>query len=652
MKKVRTFERAASFILVTALFTFCDTSTMLNETAPTSGSYTLTYHANGATSGTAPAAEKYNAQAIVTVSGNTGGLIKTDHTFTGWNTKTDGSGTTYAQGQSFTMKKANLVLYARWKNGMSFTVTYDANGATSGSVPFDSTYYEAGTTVTVRGNSGGLAKSGFIFSGWNTKADGTGTTYTQSQTFAMGSSNIVLYARWTNQPTYKVTYVSNGATSGNVPIDSTNYETGMTVTVLGNTGGLVKAGSIFAGWNTQADGNGTGYAAGATFTMGSANVTLYAKWSGFAFPATITVMKGTLLTNPDQPQRMTYVYIDSARDLYAIESTDGGATWGSPNRATYSADLFDFAAAMDGSSTTLVETVRGPSVDGAGGIAEWTSLVAGAWTGINNVYSAGGGALCRLPSVFRVNGSTILFGIGYDTGGGGAGDDTNAFSLYWNGSTMAGPYTVGLHPQTDNPSYVQQIFGSTDGTTQYLYMDNHSDWTSGDTFIVPGASYTSWLGSGSETLLIDITGNSFQPFLFQAPSGVYILVYTVNNGSSHSLFMKYGGSIPALAVATPSMLSQAGNDVKDISEGTGIYHTIYATQEPSSGAIHVVWEDKAEVGKIWRARIDPAAYTGTTYEDITDTGTLDGVSALSGTLYVSLHDSGTLAAKVVWISVP
>ncbi len=74
MEKVRTFERAVSFILITAVFTFCDTSTMLNETTPTSGRYTLTYHANGATSGTAPAAEEYDAQAIVTVSGNTGGL--------------------------------------------------------------------------------------------------------------------------------------------------------------------------------------------------------------------------------------------------------------------------------------------------------------------------------------------------------------------------------------------------------------------------------------------------------------------------------------------------------------------------------------------------------------------------------------------------
>ena len=42
---------------------------------------------------------------------------------------------------------------------------------------------------------------------------------------------------------------------------------GATVTVLGNTGSLVKTGYTFAGWNTAANGSGTAYAPAATFTM-------------------------------------------------------------------------------------------------------------------------------------------------------------------------------------------------------------------------------------------------------------------------------------------------------------------------------------------------------------------------------------------------
>ncbi len=83
----------------------------------------------------------------------------------------------------------------------------------------------------------------------------------------------------TPTPTYTATYNGNGNTGGNVPVDSTNYTQGQTITVLGNTGSLVNTGYSFAGWNTQANGSGTTYTQGQTFTMLAANVTLYAKWT-------------------------------------------------------------------------------------------------------------------------------------------------------------------------------------------------------------------------------------------------------------------------------------------------------------------------------------------------------------------------------------
>lgn len=80
--------------------------------------------------------------------------------------------------------------------------------------------------------------------------------------------------------TYTVTYNGNGSTGGNVPTDGDEYEQGDTVTVSGNTGNLAKTGYTFGGWNTAADGSGTYYAAGDTFTMGDGDVTLYAQWGG------------------------------------------------------------------------------------------------------------------------------------------------------------------------------------------------------------------------------------------------------------------------------------------------------------------------------------------------------------------------------------
>jgi hypothetical protein len=75
-----------------------------------------------------------------------------------------------------------------------------------------------------------------------------------------------------------VTYDGNGSKSGSVPSDANSYWPGNTVAVLSNTGSLAQTGYTFAGWNTKADGTGTSYAAGATFTEGSADVTLYAVW--------------------------------------------------------------------------------------------------------------------------------------------------------------------------------------------------------------------------------------------------------------------------------------------------------------------------------------------------------------------------------------
>ena len=79
---------------------------------------------------------------------------------------------------------------------------------------------------------------------------------------------------------YTVTYNANGATGGSIPVDNNTYATGAVVTVLGNTGNLVKGSDTFARWNTAADGTGTPYGslASGTITIGTTNVILYAQW--------------------------------------------------------------------------------------------------------------------------------------------------------------------------------------------------------------------------------------------------------------------------------------------------------------------------------------------------------------------------------------
>ena len=236
-------------------------------------SSTLTYDANGSTSGSVPASLSASGTYVV-IDSNTGSLRKTGFIFSGWNTQADGTGTTY-QGTDNLLLNANTTLYALWV-AANYTVTFAGNSNTGGTVPAAITGISV--SATVPDNTGNLVRAGYTFAGWNTLASGLGTTYLASSTITPTAST-TLYAKWTALPTYTITYNGNGSTGGGVPV----AQSGIYASVIldNNSGNLVKSGSFFAGWNTQADGLGTTFAAGSTYTP-SANITLYALWSNIA----------------------------------------------------------------------------------------------------------------------------------------------------------------------------------------------------------------------------------------------------------------------------------------------------------------------------------------------------------------------------------
>ena len=79
----------------------------------TLNTYAVTYNANGATSGTAPADQIKTHDVNLTLATNSGNLAKTGYTFAGWNTTADATGTDYAAGGTYTANEA-VTLYARW----------------------------------------------------------------------------------------------------------------------------------------------------------------------------------------------------------------------------------------------------------------------------------------------------------------------------------------------------------------------------------------------------------------------------------------------------------------------------------------------------------------------------------------------------------
>ena len=97
--------------------------------------------------------------------------------------------------------------------------------------------------------------------------------------------------------TYAITYDGNDSASGAPPADANSYEEGAAVTILGNTGSLVRTGYSFAGWNTAPDGSGTTYAASSTYTMGAANAMLYAEWIRYYLKSSTATGTGTTLAD-------------------------------------------------------------------------------------------------------------------------------------------------------------------------------------------------------------------------------------------------------------------------------------------------------------------------------------------------------------------
>ena len=92
----------------------------------------------------------------------------------------------------------------------------------------------------------------------------------------MTDKDTVLYAQWSkNAPAQvKVSYDANGGTG---TMESITGDVGSKIVIEQN--GFARSGYTFTGWNTQADGKGTAYKAGNSFTLTDKDTVLYAQWS-------------------------------------------------------------------------------------------------------------------------------------------------------------------------------------------------------------------------------------------------------------------------------------------------------------------------------------------------------------------------------------
>lgn len=169
--------------------------------------------------------------------------------------------------------------------GDTHKVTYVVTPGT-GSVTDDRSY-EYDALAVVKSGSDITLPAGKVFLGWTTVAGGTTVTKYPGSTVQMKDQDITLYAVYGDKAsTVQLTYKANGGNGAD--ITRTDIPNNSKVTLLG-ADTFTRPDYEFTGWNTQADGKGTSFAADASArvdNLGSGNV-LYAQWKQLTGSLTI-----------------------------------------------------------------------------------------------------------------------------------------------------------------------------------------------------------------------------------------------------------------------------------------------------------------------------------------------------------------------------
>lgn len=238
---------------------------------------TLSYNVNTPAGSNAPGTPAsrtvpYNTAASDTSGWTTGDTGKIPgYRFDGWYTAPNG-GNKYDFNTPLTN---NVTVYAHWI-GNGYTVRFTGNGATGGNTPDQAFQYNIGQNL----RRNGFTRDGYTFTGWkradNQQAYGDGQWVTNLTTQPDGI--VTMVAQWSANEAH-IRYNPNppaGKTAGGNGTPNWDGHTGDTPAIGGN--GWTIDGYTFAGWTTNADGGGTKYAPGASWTA-NGTLTLYAQWT-------------------------------------------------------------------------------------------------------------------------------------------------------------------------------------------------------------------------------------------------------------------------------------------------------------------------------------------------------------------------------------
>jgi uncharacterized repeat protein (TIGR02543 family) len=458
--------------------------------------------------------------------------------------------TTYAPGSTQTTVTTLALL----------RVFYNGTRSTGGTVPTDAISYASNGSATVLANpaSGGLTLNGYDFSGWSLNADESGQTYQPNATLQLGLTNVTLYAKW-NLTQYNVTYYSNGATSGTVPVDSSTYTMGGSVPISGNTGTLARTGYSFIGWGISSTDTVNQYVSGNSYTVGTNNIAFWARWSANTYRVTFDANGGTGAPSKafdDYTTAGTAISLATRNTL--AKSGYNFTGWGLSAVSTPVADPFTTAASIDL-------------------YAQW-SVANFAVTYAAGTYGSG-----TVPTQANVNYGTS-FTVAAATGLTGS-DGTNPYAFVsWSDGTktyapgqsiLMGAGAVTLTAQWTRIYNVTYSFNGGSVTTPIADQQK----IAGDTIVISstvpvraGYDFASWKDQSGETAVAganyEVRPNNYLLYAQWTPKS-FTITYDVNGGNtSPTQTNKTIGQIFTVAAAP----SKVGYDFEHWSDGTNNYN--------------------------------------------------------------------------------
>ncbi|MBO4919673.1 MAG: BspA family leucine-rich repeat surface protein, partial [Erysipelotrichaceae bacterium] len=264
---------------------------------------------------------------------------KPGYTIGGWNTKEDGSGTSYDPGKTYTYSQIGtkigetIVLYAQWNKGDNWKYTVRHYKEKLDGSDFDLAATEVKYAKAVPSEDDPDQLVAIVTPPVKTEYAAEGFYLPDPQTVSVNKNGTTFIDYYYSRGTYEIIFDGNGATSGGM--ENLKMNSGVAKNLPLNT--YQKEGSIFIGWNTKADGTGDAYTDGQQVKnlTKEETITLYAQWlKNENDPLTptfgvvyVTLKAGQTIVIPNLPNGTSYTIeeteIPDGWTLKKIEGAEG-----------------------------------------------------------------------------------------------------------------------------------------------------------------------------------------------------------------------------------------------------------------------------------------------------------------------------------------